>query len=144
MKAKVLIVDDDEAIRWIVERKIKKHRYDAMTCASSSEAFCAIERRVPDLVLSDCNLSESDNGVQLARAIRKRTGLAIPVIIMSGSADCQQQAFAHGFEYISKPFDLSYLMGIIGKALDNQSSVGGTRKPELTGVPCTAGRHLNL
>ncbi|MCG8605220.1 response regulator [bacterium] len=117
MKKKVLIVDDEDSIRWIIERKVTKDRYEVVACASYEEALRATRKSTPDLILSDYNLSQKEDGIDLAQAIIKRTKKAIPVIIMSGYKECHERVQASRFEYLPKPFDLNQLMLLIRDAL---------------------------
>jgi two-component system nitrogen regulation response regulator GlnG len=140
---KVLIVDDDDSIRWIIERKITKDRYKVIACASYEEALRAARKNAPDLILSDYNLSQKEDGIDLAQAILKRTKKEIPVIIMSGHQECREEAKASRFEYLPKPFDLNKLMLLIRDSLERQPKTDRRSKHRsINNMLAGAGRHL--
>lgn len=79
--AKVLVVDDDQAMAHVVMGHIRSHGMEAFVATNSSELAEALRRREPDILLLDLMLKHED-GLDLLRALRKESD--IPVIIMSG------------------------------------------------------------
>ena len=85
MTEKILIVDDDKTVLDVIKRIIKKIGYsEVYLCATTIEAREFATNLVPDLIISDFDLCEMSNGVDLARCILWSTKKEIPVIIMSG------------------------------------------------------------
>ncbi|MFA4384890.1 response regulator, partial [Xanthomonas perforans] len=78
--AKVLVVDDDQAMAHVVMGHIRSHGMEAFVATSSSEVAEALRRREPDILLLDLMLKHED-GLDLLRALRKESDS--PVIIMT-------------------------------------------------------------
>ena len=72
MAAKILIVDDDDALRGALVRMLRARGYEVDEASDANEALGAIDRKSPDIVLTDIMMPGGD-GVQLINAIRGRT-----------------------------------------------------------------------
>ena len=117
MMKNILVIDDDRTVLDIVNRIIKKIGHSvAYLCATAVEAREFARKLVPDLTISDFDLSESRNGVDLALSIRRSTKQAIPVIIMSGSPQNDEMAKTNGFEFIGKPFYSNELIALVERS----------------------------
>jgi DNA-binding NtrC family response regulator len=109
-RKQILIVDDEQAILDVIKRIFAKNgHYEVYACGTAVEAGEFVRTDVPDLIISDFDLSEFDNGVDLALSIRQSAKKEIPVIIMSGSPHNRQKAKINGFEFIKKPFSCDEL-----------------------------------
>lgn len=76
----ILVVDDDEQIRGLVQRVLERRGYAAVTCRTAAEALA--QTQPFDLLLVDLVLPEMD-GRELAGALRLRCP-GLPVVLMSG------------------------------------------------------------
>ena len=87
--ARILVVDDVELNRRLLERILESEGYAVESCAGAGEALAAIDRAVPDLVLSDVRMPGID-GIALTRMLRSdpRTE-AVPVVLVTASEDHQ-------------------------------------------------------
>jgi two-component system chemotaxis sensor kinase CheA len=82
-KARVLVVDDTEAVRELERTILERAGYDVVTAGDGKEALVRIAERAPDIVLTDVEMPELD-GLQLVQAIRATPRIAgIPVVIVS-------------------------------------------------------------
>ncbi|WP_211242516.1 response regulator [Xanthomonas euvesicatoria] len=116
--AKVLVVDDDQAMAHVVMGHIRSHGMEAFVATSSSEVAEALRRREPDILLLDLMLKHED-GLDLLRALRKESD--IPVIIMTGHRRDEIDRVV-GLElgaddYLPKPFGLHELTARIRAVL---------------------------
>ncbi len=106
---KLLIVDDEPAIRETVETKFRKEGYSTFTAESAEEAMRLFRRVKPDLVILDIMLPQR-SGFEFCRAVRKDS--STPIVFLSARADEADRV--RGLElgaddYVVKPFNLSEL-----------------------------------
>jgi len=116
---RVLVADDDAAIRRVCTRILSHEGWHVTTCDSGRSAVLETERaNVPfDCVLSDVNMPEMD-GFELVRTLREKDD-DLPVLLMTGdpSLDGAVRAIDHGaVSYIAKPFDHESLASQVARA----------------------------
>jgi DNA-binding NtrC family response regulator len=117
MKPRILVVDDEEKLRRVIELQLSAAGYDVDKAASAEEGLRLAERA--DLVLTDLKLPGMD-GLELLAAIR-RQNMQAPVIVMTafGTIEAAVQAMKSGaVDFLLKPFSLDHLMAVIQKALE--------------------------
>ena len=117
MKHRILVVDDEEKLRRVIELQLSAAGYDVDKAASAEEGLRLAERA--DLVLTDLKLPGMD-GLELLAAIR-RQNMQAPVIVMTafGTIEVAVQAMKTGaVDFLLKPFSLDHLMAVIQKALE--------------------------
>jgi two-component system, OmpR family, phosphate regulon response regulator PhoB len=113
MRKRILIVDDEPAIRDMVAFALRKDDYDVVHAGDAREAQLAIADRVPDLVLLDWMLPGT-SGLELARRWRQAdlTG-DVPIIMLTarGEESERVRGLATGADdYIVKPFSVPELV----------------------------------
>lgn len=117
MSRTILVVDDEQIIRSVVQRKLEATTpYRVLTCDDGLPALEIIKSEHVDLVISDL-LMVSLNGIDLLREI-KRYDARIPVIIITGygTLDDAIEAIKLGAEdFIKKPFDVADIILTIEK-----------------------------
>ena len=116
---RVLVADDDAAIRRVCARILTHEGWQVTTCESGKHAVQAAEAAsVPfDCVLSDVNMPEMD-GFELVRTLREKDD-DLPVLLMTGdpSLDGAVRAIDYGaVSYIAKPFDHESLASQVARA----------------------------
>ena len=120
----VWVVDDDQSIRWVLERALSKEGYAVKAYSDAREALSAFDLAVapggspPQAIISDVRMP-GQSGVQMLARMKARRP-ALPVIIMTAFTDLDTavQAFQSGaFEYLPKPFDLSQAIDLIRRAV---------------------------
>lgn len=116
--ANILIVDDEESIRFTFERFLRAKGYNVFTAQDSSGALAKMAEMEPDLIFLDIILKDGA-GTDILREIRTR-GIDSPVIMITGdpSVDTAAEALRLGaFDYIPKPITEEKLLQITGTAL---------------------------
>lgn len=120
VKPVVLVVDDDEVMRVVIEGALQDSGYELVFAPDGATALGMVRRLRPDLILMDVHLPDSD-GVQLTQALKARPELAtIPVLMLTGDArretlDKSLSAGAVGF--IVKPFTREALIDKLDRFL---------------------------
>ncbi|MBI2386923.1 MAG: sigma 54-interacting transcriptional regulator [Elusimicrobia bacterium] len=119
MSAKILIVDDEELIRWSLSQDLTNSGYKTVVAADLAEAEAALEAENPDVVLSDLRLGR-ESGLDVLKSAR-RGNPELPVIIMTAFADLASavEALREGAaDYISKPLQLAGLKITLKRVLE--------------------------
>ncbi len=120
----VWIVDDDQSIRWVLERALAKEGYRVRSFREARDVIVALDEAVPKVLVSDIRMP-GESGIELLyQARQKRPNM--PVIIMTAYSDLDSavSAFQGGaFEYLPKPFDLSQAIELIRRAVNENDVV---------------------
>ncbi len=121
MSAKILVVDDEESIRYSFETFLINEGYQ-VACAPDLEAgISLLASHVPDIIFSDIILKD-DNGLKLLAKVRE-LGLFSPVIMITGqpSIDTAAEAVRLGaYDYMVKPIVKESLLRVCRNALKNK------------------------
>jgi len=114
----VWIVDDDQSIRWVLERALAKEGYRVRSFREARDVIMALDDAVPKVLVSDIRMP-GQSGIELLYQVRQKRP-TMPVIIMTAYSDLDSavSAFQGGaFEYLPKPFDLSQAIELIRRAV---------------------------
>ena len=113
-KAKILIVDDEQAIRRFLRTSLDSHGYEVHEAASGEEAILQTVNIQPELIILDLGLPDT-NGIEVTKRIREWT--STPIIILSvqdEDADKIKALDAGADDYMVKPFEMRELVARIG------------------------------
>lgn len=127
-QAEIWVVDDDEAIRFVLLRALGKKGFETRAFENVAAVRAALESGRPHAILTDIRLPD-DDGLSVVDDLVRR-GLEIPVIAMTAFSDLDQavSAFQKGvFEYLPKPFDLDQVLSVVERAVAAEIS---ERRPE--------------
>src|SRR5438034_7798629 len=122
---RILIVDDEQAVCWALQRALTGEGYAVSVAASAEEAFALAAQARPDAIFLDVRLPGMDGLTALAR-LRELTHDA-PVIVVTafGNLDTAVRAVEGGaFDYLAKPFDLGQALDAAARALRRRPSQG--------------------
>jgi two-component system nitrogen regulation response regulator GlnG len=114
----ILLVDDEQAVCWALERGLAQEGHQVTVASSAEEAFTKAGHKRPDAVLLDVRLPGIDGLTALGR-LRQLTQEA-PVIVITAfsNLDTAVRAMEGGaFDYLAKPFDLAQAVEAINRAL---------------------------
>ena len=118
---KVLIVDDDTALRTALIRYLEKRGYSVSDAASGIEGLTQFEQDPPDLVVSDVIMPEMD-GLEFCRRLRSlRSGQLVPFIFLSSRGEVEDRVQGHSIgadDYLIKPFEPRELLAKIEAQLE--------------------------
>ncbi len=115
----IWVIDDDESIRWVLEKALKKSEMSVTTFENADEALEVVRANAlpPDAVISDIRMPGSD-GLSFLSSFHS-THPDVPVLIMTAYSDLETtvNSFENGaFEYIPKPFDVENVIELTRKA----------------------------
>jgi two-component system nitrogen regulation response regulator GlnG len=116
-KLLIWIVDDDEAIRFVLERALRRAGYQTESFDSVGAVSDAMDSGQPAVIITDIRLPDAD-GLTVLAALAERS-IEVPVIAMTAFSDLDQavSAFQSGvFDYLSKPFDLDKVLSVVARA----------------------------
>src|SRR5579863_7750180 len=115
----IWIVDDDQSIRWVLEKALARESFATRSFANVREALGALDHESPQVLVSDIRMP-GGSGLELLQAVRERLpGLPVIIITAFSDLDSAVAAFQGGaFEYLAKPFDVDKAVELIRRALD--------------------------
>lgn len=111
--ARVLVVEDDEAITDVLRRSLRAEGHEVRSAADGVEALAAATEFVPDLVILDLGLPKLD-GIEVMR--RLRSGGDVPILILTARADTEDRVKGldtGADDYLVKPFERQELLARI-------------------------------
>lgn len=117
MDKSVWIVDDDESIRWVLEKGLSDGGMDVQTFDSANKVIKKLETENPHLILTDIRMP-GPSGIDLLDKV-KELRPDIPVIIMTAHSDLDSavESYEHGaWEYLPKPFDIEEALSMVKRA----------------------------
>ncbi|VDY36359.1 Nitrogen regulation protein NR(I) [Morganella morganii] len=117
---KIWVVDDDSAIRWVLERALSSAGYACVCFDSAENALAALNSGQPDVLISDIRMPGMD-GLSLLAAVKQHNPL-LPVIIMTAHSDLDAAVNAYqqgAFDYLPKPFDIDDAVTLVARALEH-------------------------
>jgi DNA-binding NtrC family response regulator len=117
MKKRILVVEDEEKLRRVIELQLLSCGFEVDKAASAEEGLKIVDRA--DLVLTDLKLPNMD-GLQFLEAIRRQNS-QLPVLMMTafGSVETAVGAMKAGAtDFLLKPFSLDHLTQVVNKALE--------------------------
>ncbi|WP_338430034.1 response regulator transcription factor [Synechococcus elongatus] len=130
--AKILVVDDDSAVRTLLTRFLSRQGYQVEAATDGSSALAQFERFSPDLLILDVNLPDT-NGYQLCEIVQKRTGVYVILLTSRDDETDILTGFAKGADdYITKPFSLMSVGARIAAILRRQRHVEAASQPALS------------
>ncbi len=130
--ARAWVTDDDDSIRFVLERALSRAGYEVQTYATVGELKAALAKDSPDVILTDIRLPDAD-GLTVLDSLREEQR-DIPVIAMTGFSDLDAavNAFQQGvFDYLPKPFDLDQVLTVVASAVaDRPAPAPAERVPD--------------
>jgi len=117
----VLIVDDQEDLRFSLAKVVEKQGYCVTTAANGKDALDALRSTLVDLVFLDIGLPDAD-GIELIGAI-KEIGDDIDIVMLTGINEAKTAVAslrAGAVDYIVKPFDLIEFKAILNRILQTR------------------------
>jgi two-component system nitrogen regulation response regulator GlnG len=113
----VWVVDDDESIRWVLDKALTRAGIAVRSFPGSAELLDAFDADAPDVLISDIRMPGIDGLALLTRLRAERPQL--PIIITTAHSDLDAAVMAYrggAFEYLPKPFDVDAVVDLVRRA----------------------------
>jgi two-component system chemotaxis response regulator CheY len=118
VRAKVLVMDDDEVIRELLKLHLAAAGYEVLVAEDGVLGGLALQKERPDLLLVDIDMPYFD-GLQLLQSMKGDPSVQrIPVIFITSNADAEAQATRFGaVAYFTKPLRMESLLAAVARHL---------------------------
>ena len=115
---KIWVIDDDRAMRWVLEKTFKEEGFDVTSFEEAQSALDELSLDAPDVILTDIRMPGIDGLTFLAKV--KANYPDLPVIIMTAHSDLESAVSSYqtgAFEYLPKPFDIDEALALVNRAI---------------------------
>lgn len=119
-KRKILVVDDEDALRTVLSAELNSEGYDVGTAADGMEALTELQKGPYDLVLLDIKMPNM-NGFEVLKVIKEKYS-GTKVIMLTGFADLKNAIESKKLgaeDFVSKPYDLVDLLTTIDRVMSD-------------------------
>src|SRR5438132_3407221 len=115
----ILIADDEESIRWVLERACAKDGHTVHAVASGRDALAALRERPYDVALIDIKMPDLSGLDVLTRAREDRIDTLFIIMTAQNTMANAIEATKRGaYDYLTKPFDLEQVAALITRAME--------------------------
>ncbi|MDQ8935565.1 nitrogen regulation protein NR(I) [Acinetobacter rudis] len=118
LQNKIWIIDDDRAMRWVLEKTFKEEGFDVSSFEEAQSALEQLHQSTPDVILTDIRMPGIDGLSFLTKV--KNSHPDLPVIIMTAHSDLESAVSSYqtgAFEYLPKPFDIDEALALVNRAI---------------------------
>ncbi len=110
IRVKVLVVDDEPAIRKLLERGLTGYGYRVDVATNGQEALTSAAQSSPDIIVLDVNLGVAPHGLEVCQKLREWSKTPIIMLTVRDEKPIRLAALNAGADdYITKPFDMEEL-----------------------------------
>jgi len=114
---RILIADDEDSIRWVLERSLTRQGYQVDAVADGSQAWDQFRRQSYDMAILDIRMPGIGGLELLERMLAERPGTLVVIMTAETSMKNAVEAMKKGaYDYLPKPFDLDEVDALILKA----------------------------
>jgi len=118
MSARILIADDEDSLRWVLEKGLRGAGYEVTTVKDGTAATRAVETETFDLVFLDIRMPGVDGLSALVRMRELRPDACVVVMTAHGTMETAIQAMQRGaYDYLTKPFDIDEVLLVAERAM---------------------------
>ena len=135
-KATILVADDDAAIRTVLNQALSRAGYEVRITSNAATLWRWVSAGDGDLVITDVIMPDENAFDMLPRIRRARPDL--PVLVMSAQNTFMTAIKASeggAYDYLPKPFDLTEMINIIGRALSEPRKLAAQPEEASEGMP---------
>jgi CheY-like chemotaxis protein len=111
----VLVVDDEEGIRDVIDVVLSTQGYKVMTAPHGAAALDALDQTCPAVILLDMRMPVMD-GWEFAREYRRRAACKAPIVVVTAAADAARRAAeVAADDYLGKPCSFDDLLRVVAR-----------------------------
>lgn len=129
-KLEVWVVDDDQSVRWVLEKALRQADMEARCFERAEHLLEAIDQGSPDVLITDVRMPGM-SGITLLERVHSAYP-KLPVIVITAHSDLENAVAAYkggAFEYLPKPFDIDEAVELVHKAARKNGGDAGTGSP---------------
>ncbi|NIP38850.1 MAG: response regulator [Candidatus Dadabacteria bacterium] len=116
----ILVVDDEESIRWVLQKSLQKQGYKVSVAEDGNSALDILSASEFSVVILDLNLPDMDGFEILSKINERKLKSSVIIITAQNSVKNAIEAMQLGaYDYFSKPFDIDEVNDLVKKAIDN-------------------------
>jgi len=121
VRSVILLVDDQDSIRFFLQKTLEQEGYQAVTAKTGAEALELTQQHLPDLVLLDLKLPDM-SGLEVLKKIKEGfSEICVVMITAFGDIETAVEAMKSGaHDFVSKPINLDQLLLVIKKGLESK------------------------
>lgn len=135
---KIWVIDDDRAMRWVLEKTFKEEGLDVSSFEEAQSALDQLPHHAPDVILTDIRMPGMDGLTFLAKV--KDHYPELPVIIMTAHSDLESAVSSYqtgAFEYLPKPFDIDEALALVNRAILHVNKLQQQESAKIQPTPST-------
>lgn len=119
MTKRLLVIDDEANLRWVLSEALSDQGYDVVVAANANDGLAAMSRQPADVVILDLKLKGMDGLATLARLRERWPEVVILILTAYGTVASAVEAMQLGAaDYLRKPFDLEEIGFKLQRALE--------------------------
>ena len=113
---KVLVVDDEQLVRWFLERALKKWGHEVISAPSSQEALALLDGSKFNVLFTDLRMPEG-NGAQLIKQVSDMPNKCEKIVVCSAfiTSEMARDFDTKGILTLKKPFKLTELESVLSR-----------------------------
>jgi two-component system, sensor histidine kinase len=116
----ILVIDDEAAVADATSVLLELEGYSVQVAASEADALACVERRAPDLIVSDYHLRCGTTGVDVVKVLRGLLDRRTPVVFVSGdTSGLPRSKSVHDAEYLVKPLSGEDLLAAVQRGFES-------------------------
>jgi two-component system nitrogen regulation response regulator GlnG len=128
---KILVVEDDQSMRWVLDKSLSREGYNVTTAPDGRSGISAALEVAPDLVILDILMPDIDGLTVLRKLKESHPQLPVLIITAQNIMTHAVEAMRRGaYDYLPKPFDISVLLERVDRGLAQTEAVQAQREPE--------------
>jgi two-component system NtrC family response regulator len=119
-KQRILVVDDDESLRWVTQAQLQQSGYQVNSAADGRHALASMSESPPDLVITDLQMPGM-SGLELLKRVRAEYPEILVILVTAfGTVETAVEAMKAGaYDYITKPVNMDELRMIVSRGLEH-------------------------
>ena len=118
--SRILVVDDDESLRRVLQVELEQDGYSVVTAASAQEAFSLLQLRGYDLVITDLRMPGL-SGIEVLKQVKSHYPETVVIVLTAfGTVETAVEAMKGGaYDFLTKPVHPEELLLVVARALDH-------------------------
>ena len=131
----VWVVDDDESVRWVLEKALTGDGMEVRGFESPTGALEALTSQRPDVLITDIRMPGMD-GLEFTRRL-ETLNISLPIIVITAHSDLDSAVAAYqsgAFEYLPKPFDIDEAVSLVRRAARADDGIAAAETSATAGL----------